>query len=321
MLLDWIERARVHNGRIVFLSSDYESEISWPEFFTEAETVAAWLQNARGVGRGRRVVILGMPSRPTVTAVAGTWLSGASVTFAPTPARGVNLGTYIDETSARVAMLGESLVLLDAQFEALTGPMMASGAEVVRMADVSKAEDAGAWKPPDLTAEDEAILQFTSGTTGDPKIVRVSHGNLAANITALKERNPHEVTCGGRKIPGYQVLYGHEAVPDGYKVDSGRVLSWLPLSHDMGLVGVLATQFACGRCDLLLGSPADYLASPQSWMRNAARHRATFIVGPASAYAVAGRLLKAGPVLDLSNIRTAVSGGEPIDPEIIESFL
>ncbi|ONH28830.1 long-chain-fatty-acid--CoA ligase [Pseudofrankia asymbiotica] len=289
-------RARLQGGRIVFLGQEDDDELPWPEFFAQAEDVAAWLQNVRGLGRGGRVVILGLPSRPVVTALVGAWLAGASVTVAPTPARTTDLQTYVGQTLARLAALGEPLVLLGAPYDALADALVAGGAHVELLADALAAEPVGVWKAPDLTADDPAILQFTSGTTSTPKIVRVSHGNLAANIAAIRER------------------IRHDEVHD-------RLLTWLPLSHDMGLIGALAVQLTCGHCDVLISSPNDYLASPSSWMRNAARYRATVLMGPASAYAMAGRLLKTGPALDLSCVKVALSGGEPIDPEAIEAFL
>ncbi|EFC86316.1 long-chain-fatty-acid--CoA ligase [Parafrankia sp. EUN1f] len=296
LLLEGIDRARLQNGRVVFLGTDSEDSLGWSEFFADAERVAAWLQGERGVGPGSRVVVLASPSREMVTALTAVWMAGGSVTCAPTPARTVDLATYAEQTRDRVAALGSSLVLLGSPYEDLGQVLAAGGARVDPLAQVMTAEPAGAWKRPDLTSTDLAIAQFTSGTTADPKIVQISHGNLAANIAAIRERGRHDEVHGG-------------------------MLSWLPLSHDMGLIGGLALHLTCGRCDVLFSRPEDYLAAPSSWMGNAARHRATVLVGPASAYALAGRLLAVGPQLDLSSVRLALCGGEPIEPEAIERFL
>jgi fatty-acyl-CoA synthase len=321
LLLDWIEQSRIRDGRIIFLGAHSDDVVGWQRFFAEAAEVAAWLQTSRGVGRGGRVVILGLPSRPMVTALVGTWMAGASVTCAPTPARNVDLAAYLEQTRRRLAALGDPLILLGDPYGSLAGPLIDGGAEVVPLPAIPTTHPGEAWKMPELTADDAAILQFTSGTTAAPKIVRVSHGNLAANITAIKERHPHDVVDGRGAVSKLKVAHGHEPVPDGCAVVHGRMLSWLPLSHDMGLIGGLATLLTCGSCDLLLGSPMDYLASPASWMRNAARYRVTNIVGPVSAYAMAGRLLRTGPLLDLSWVKTAASGGEPVEPDVAEGFL
>jgi fatty-acyl-CoA synthase len=289
-------RARSRGGRIVFLGPGFDEEICWREFFAEAENVAGWLQTVRGVGRGGRMMILGLPSRPMVTAVVGTWMSGASVTCAPTPARTTDLDTYVEQTLARLSALGDPLVLLGVPYESLAGPLAAAGARVVMLADVPADESAAVWKMPELDADDAAVLQFTSGTTAAPKVVEVSHGNLAANIAAIRERICHDEV-------------------------HGRLLTWLPLSHDMGLIGALAVQLTCGHCDVLIGSPSDFLSAPSSWMRNASRYQATVLMGPSSAYARAGRLLDVGPTLDLSSVKVALCGGEPIEPDAIEGFL
>lgn len=295
-LLDGFARARIGGGQVVFLDPGGEDAVAWPVLFTEAERVAVWLRDVRGVEPGGRVVVLGLPSRAVVTGLVGVWMAGASVTCAPTPARTVSLDAYVEQTRARLAALGDPVVLVGAPYEGLSGALAAGGSRVELLTDVLAASPAGVWKPPEVTDDNPAILQFTSGTTSEAKIVRVSHGNLAANIAAMQERLRHGEM-------------------------HGRLLTWLPFSHDMGLIGALASQLTCGGCDVLVASPSDHLASPSSWMRNAARLRATVLMGPPSAYSLAGRLLRSGPVLDLSGVRQVLSGGEPIDPEAIEGFL
>ncbi len=296
LLLEGIERARSQHGRIVFLGPGTEDVLSWSTFFAETERVAAWLQEARGIGPDSRVVVLALPSREMVTAVVAVWMAGGSVTCAPTPARTVGLPTYVEQTRERVAALNADLVLLGTPYEALRDALGAGGAKAEDLANVVAAQPSGAWKRPTLSPASLAVAQFTSGTTADPKIVQVSHGNLAANIWGIRERARHEEV-------------------------HGRLLTWLPLSHDMGLIGALAVHLTCGRCDLIVGSPAEYLAAPSSWLVNAARYQATVLVGPASAYALAGRLLAVGPRLDLSSVRVALCGGEGIEPAAIERFL
>jgi fatty-acyl-CoA synthase len=292
---DGLAQARLGHGRVVFLQADEDEELPWSEFFVEAEQCAAWLRHSRGIGPGSRVVILASRPREMVTAIAAIWMTGAALTCAPTPARGVDLVSYSQQTARRLETLGASLALVGEPYTALAAELRRV-TRVDRLEEVLAAEPSGVWKAPDLVADDPAIYQFTSGTIARPKVVRISHGHLMANITAIRTRVPHD---------------------DRH----GRMLSWLPMSHDMGLIGAVATYLVCGECDLIIGSTADYLTDPSGWMRNAARHRATALVAPASAYALAGRLLTTGPRLDLSSVRSAVCGGEPIDPTAIEAFL
>ncbi|WP_308204673.1 long-chain-fatty-acid--CoA ligase [Frankia sp. R82] len=290
-----MKRASAGPNGVTFLAPDGGERIGWAVLHDDARRVAADLQE-RGVRPGRPVVLLASTGRPTVTAAMAAWLAGASVTLAPTPARTVDLARYLADTRERFHALGDPLVLVGSPWEQAIAALSGGAGTVVTLAEVVGAQPRTSWRPPSLTADDPAILQLTSGTTGAPKIARISHGNLAANIE------------------GIRVATGHEAV-------HGRMLSWLPLSHDMGLIGGLVLPMACGRCDTLLSSPADYLARPAGWMQQISHHRATTTVGPGSAYALAARLLRTGPRLDLSCLAYALCGGEPIDPGVVDDFL
>ncbi|WP_308301870.1 long-chain-fatty-acid--CoA ligase [Frankia sp. AgKG'84/4] len=290
-----MRRASTGPNAVTLLAPDGGERVGWAELYDDARRTAAGLQ-ARGVGPGRPVVILAATSRATLTAAMAAWLAGGSLTLAPTPARTVGLARYLADTRSRFDSLGDPLVLVGAPWEDAMPALTGGAGRVLALADVVGERPTSAWRPPALTADDPAILQLTSGTTASPRTVRISHGNLAANVE------------------GIRVATSHEAV-------HGRMLSWLPLSHDMGLIGGFILPMACGRCDALLSSPADYLARPASWMQQIAHHRATNTVGPGSAYAVAARLLRTGPRLDLSCLTYALCGGEPIDPEVVDDFL
>ncbi len=294
-LLDRMRRASTGPNTVTFLAPDGGRRVGWAELYGDARRVAAGLQS-HGVGPGRPVAILADTSRQTITAAMATWLAGGSLTMAPTPARTVDLARYLADTRDRFDALGEPLVLVGAPWEDAVPALSGGAGRVIPLAEAVGDPPAAPWRPPLLTADAPAILQLTSGTTGAPKIARISHGNLAANVE------------------GIRVATSHEAV-------HGRMLSWLPLSHDMGLIGGFILPMACGRCDALLSSPADYLARPASWMQLVSHHRATNTVGPGSAYAVAARLLRAGPRLDLSCLAYALCGGEPIDPAVVDDFL
>ncbi|WP_101834144.1 long-chain-fatty-acid--CoA ligase [Frankia canadensis] len=294
-LLDRMRRAAGGRSGVTFLAPDGGERVSWSDLYRDARRAAAGLQ-ARGVGPGRPVVIIAAASRATVTAAMAAWLAGGSLTMAPAPGRTVDLARHLADTRTRLETLGDPLVLVGAPWEAAAGPLARGGARVVALAEAVGAAPAVSWHPPALTPDDPAILQLTSGTTGAPRTARITHANLAANIE------------------GIRVATSHETV-------HGRMLSWLPLSHDMGLVGGLVLPLACGRCDTLLASSADYLARPASWLRQVAQHRATTTVAPGSAYALAARLLRTGPRLDLSCLRYALCGGEPIDPATVDEFL
>ncbi len=294
-LLELIGKAATEAGAVTFLTPAGDQRVSWAELYADAVRTAAVLQ-MRGIGPGRPVVILALTSRSVVTAAVATWLAGGSLTMAPTPARTMDQATFLAETVRRVNRLGEPVVLLGPPFDDARQALSTCRGQVLSLEQVVAEKSATEWRAPTLREDDPAIMQLTSGTTDTPKIVRITHANLVANIEAMKAAARHEET-------------------------HGRLLSWLPLSHDMGLIGAFAAQLTCGRCDLLLASPLDYLSDPASWLRLADRHRATILVGPNSGYALAARLLRTGPRLDLSSVRIALCGGEPIDPDGIDMFV
>ena len=142
---------------------------------------------------------------------------------------------------------------------------------------------------------DPAFIQYTSGSTGSPKGVLLTHANLLANIEAI-----------GR---------GVEVKP----TDVGA--SWLPLYHDMGLIG---TWLFCQTKGLPLAiqSPLSFLARPERWLWTIHERRATLAAAPNFAYELCARSIKDEAIagLDLSSWRCALNGAEPVSPDTLERF-
>ena len=142
---------------------------------------------------------------------------------------------------------------------------------------------------------DTAVLQLTSGSTGDPKAVEVRHANLAANCAAL-------------------------AGALGAEEDL-RIAGWLPFFHDWGLVGCLFFPvFAGGTC--IYFDPADFLASPMRWPRALSAHRATVGCAPDFAYDLCAELATPADIaaLDLAAWRRAMVGAEPVRARTLARF-
>jgi fatty-acyl-CoA synthase len=138
------------------------------------------------------------------------------------------------------------------------------------------------------------ILQYTSGSTSEPKGVMIPDRVLSANIDAL---------CAAVELGDDELL-----------------VSWLPLYHDMGLVGFLAMPMTKG-VDLVQAAPQDFLAHPGNWMQWLSDYRATATAGPNFAWVLATRALKRMKDLDLSRLTVALSGAEPVDPNAVEAFV
>lgn len=151
---------------------------------------------------------------------------------------------------------------------------------------------------PTITQEDIAFLQYTSGSTADPKGVIVTHGTLHANVTGI--------------------MTTLEMDPD--KDDRG--LSWLPLYHDMGLIGfVIAPAFWGVSCQFI--PTLRFLKHPNSWMETASRYKATITFAPPFALGLAARRARPNQIKDwdLSKLRIVGVGAEPINPESARDFV
>ncbi|MEU5427085.1 AMP-binding protein [Streptomyces olivoreticuli] len=148
--------------------------------------------------------------------------------------------------------------------------------------------------PPRATPTSLAHLQATSGSTGAPKLAVVRHGNIAANVRAIAEA-----------IRG--------------KADDSLV-SWLPLFHDMGLIGISYALHS--RIPMVLADPVNFLRNPLSWLQWISRYRGTLSPAPSSAFHICARVAKRRPPddLDLSSWRVALCGAEPVHESTMREF-
>jgi acyl-CoA synthetase (AMP-forming)/AMP-acid ligase II len=155
--------------------------------------------------------------------------------------------------------------------------------------------DAAGWRDPGIRASTVAFLQYTSGSTGVPRGVVLTHANLLAN---------------------------QRAIAWSLDVPAGAAwMSWLPMYHDMGLIGTLMQPLYRGAATYLM-SPLHFLQSPARWARAVSRHRAYVSGGPNFAYDLAARRVGEEDLVgvDLSGWRVAFSGAEPIRPDTVARF-
>ncbi|HLF41115.1 MAG TPA: fatty acyl-AMP ligase, partial [Acidimicrobiia bacterium] len=261
--------------------------------YDEARAMAAAFQ-ARGVAPGDHVALLGPTSRALVTAIEATWLAGATVVVLPLPMRMGSLDDFVAQTRARVRAADATLVAADPVLSGFITPEPGDP-PLVLLPDLD-ASGCESYEAPKEDSSALAVLQFTSGSTADPKGVMLPHATICANLDAI--------ATAARLDPDDDVL-----------------CSWLPLYHDMGLIGLLTTAMASG-ADLALAAPQDFLAAPGRWMEWMSEHRATASAGPNFSYALATRALRrtAPGSLDLSRWRIALNGAEAVDPGAVEAF-
>ncbi|AXG79869.1 fatty acyl-AMP ligase [Streptomyces paludis] len=270
---------------------------TWAQVHTRARRVAAALA-ARGLGRGGAVAVLAARPAEIAPAVQGAWLAGGSVTMLHQPTARTDLAEWVQDTVRVLKMIGAEAVLLGADFRQLAPVLAEHGiAQYPLDALLEAADPPDGFEPVAVGEHDTALLQLTSGTTAGPKAVRITHGNLFANITAIAEH--------GRLEPDRDVM-----------------VSWLPLFHDMGMVAFLTLPMLLG-LELVKVTPVDFLTDPLLWPTLLSKYGGTITGAPNFAYAVIRkRLAKVTDpaAFDLSPLRIALNGAEPIDDSAVHGF-
>ncbi|KOX21381.1 long-chain fatty acid--CoA ligase [Saccharothrix sp. NRRL B-16348] len=265
---------------------------SWAEVHQQATRMAGALV-ADGVARGESIAVLAGDPAEIAPAVQAVWLAGGSTTMLHQPTARTDLAEWAGDTLRVLTMIGAKLVLLGAPFDALSGVLDEHGVSYRRLAELDGEPLAA---PVDVDEDLPALLQLTSGSTADPKAVRITHGNLWSNAKAM------EIAA--------------ELDPE-----TDRMVSWLPLFHDMGMVGFLTVPMLFG-IDLVKVTPPDFLGRPTLWPDLISRYQGTITAAPNFAYAIAARRMQGvdDGAFDLSTLRIALNGAEPIDPAAVKTF-
>ncbi|MEU5852416.1 fatty acyl-AMP ligase [Saccharopolyspora shandongensis] len=273
-----------------------EPEQPWFRTWAEVHADALRMAGALGddLGPGRVVAILAADPGLIAPAVQAVWLGGGSVTMLHQPTPRTDLAHWAEDTVRVLKMIGARLVLLGAPFEDLAGVLEENAIGYRNLAGLTDGEPLA--EPVAVDEDATALLQLTSGSTADPKAVRITHGNLYANLRAM-------VTAADLD-PAHDVA-----------------VSWLPLFHDMGMVGCLTVPMAIGMSAVKV-TPADFLARPLLWPELISRHRGTVTAAPNFAYAIVGRRMARADDgdFDLSSLRFTLNGAEPIDPAAAQAF-
>jgi acyl-CoA synthetase (AMP-forming)/AMP-acid ligase II/acyl carrier protein len=263
-----------------------------------ARAIAAWLQDRCSFGD--RVLLVYPPGLEFVTAFFGCLYAGVLPVPAtyPKPRRPMPRLLAIGNDCRAELALTTSQAL-----ETLQLPTSAAeGQQIGWLAtDTVPDDQAGQWRRPVLKGEDLAFLQYTSGSTSDPKGVMVTHGNLVHNLAVIHR------------------AFGLDRIhADGIEPVS---VWWLPAYHDMGLIGgILGAVHNEGQ--LILMSPTSFLKRPLSWLRAMSDYNATVSGAPNFAYSlcVGKTTPEERAALDLSKWRLAFCGAEPIRPETLKRF-
>ncbi len=301
-LLDLLAARAEKDGsfpHLKFLAADGQvTELTYGELWDRGRRAAAGMVNL-GLVTGERVAILAATGPDFFVAFVGTLCAGGVPVPIYPPVRLDDLDGYIQRHSRILRSAGAAFIVSDPQFKAAAELLCAATPSLRESATVDSLTNGSAGffcveSPPEL-----ALIQYTSGSTGDPKGVALTHANLLANTQAISEATIRAGLCPG---------------------DVG--VSWMPLYHDFGLIGTWMGIALCTGATVVLMSPVDFLIKPASWLWAIDRFRAKAIATtPFGLDHVTGRVSDdhiAG--LDLSSIELAVLGAEPIRVSALDDF-
>ncbi|HVN03936.1 MAG TPA: AMP-binding protein, partial [Bryobacteraceae bacterium] len=271
----------------------------YQDVLRRAQKAAAMLQ-AEGLQRGDRVALILPTSIEFFDSLLGVQLAGGIPAALYPPFRLGKLDEYFARLRKMLSKIGAKYLITDGRIRKLLGPGVV-GVESLR--EVLEAKDLQTgntrWQPVDVDPDQAAFLQFSSGTTVEPKAVMVTHNNLLANLTMMQ----------------HALVYRGED-----EIDNGCVC-WLPLYHDMGLVGCLYLGMYYPGTVTYMG-PDTFLARPAIWLRTLSRYKSAISPAPHFAYSLCATKIKDEEMegVDLSRWRAALNGAEPIESDGVQRF-
>ncbi len=299
---DWVglltERATSNPERRAFTylneTHTVEKHLSFGELHQRAQAIAIEL-NKRGLSLGDRALLMYPSGLDFISAFFGCLYAGviAVPAFPPHKSRKATRLELMAQDSTPKIILCPSSVFAQVEISIETWPALANLTWL--QTDLISLENSIAFTPPKLTEQSLAFLQYTSGSTGNPKGVMVSHGNLIHNAVLLKQ---------------------------AFNDDENSVyVSWLPIFHDMGLIGGVLQPVFSNAYSVLM-SPASFISDPSRWLSAIDKYRGTHSAAPNFAYDLCYRKIPAEKVkaLDLRSWKFSLCAAEPVKRNTVEQF-
>jgi acyl-CoA synthetase (AMP-forming)/AMP-acid ligase II len=299
-LVDCLQRCERPPDKPVFYVDSLEHEpieVLGTEFLDRIERAALSLRSF-GLDRKGRVLLV-LPTSPDfVFFFWGTLLAAATPVPAYPPAGLHQLAAFTSGLVRKIAMSKAKLVVVPALLRDLLEIDVDgrfAGAQVITPEELWAADVSSLDLPAAPKKDDLALVQFSSGSTGEQRGVCLTHANILANVRAFLTR--------------LQVRPGD------------RCITWLPMYHDMGLIGTMMGAILAGEPVVLI-PPTDFLRKPGFWLQVLGKYRGTISVAPHFAFNLCVRKVQPEDLagVDLSSLRVILNGAEPIQPEGVTAF-
>jgi fatty-acyl-CoA synthase len=267
---------------------------TWGEVHERARQIAGGLA-AAGVGHSDAVgVLAGAPVEIAPTAQA-LWMRGASLTMLHQPTPRTDLAIWAEDTTAIIDMIEAKAVVVSDPFMPAAPVLEGRGIKVLTVEQLLACDPID---PIETDEDDIALMQLTSGSTGSPKAVQITHRNVYSNAEAM-------------------------FIAAQYDVEKDVMVSWLPCFHDMGMIGFLTVPMYFG-AELVKVTPMDFLRDTLLWAKLIDKYKGTMTAAPNFAYSLFAKRLRkqAKPgQFDLSTLRFALSGAEAVEPADVEDLI
>ncbi len=296
-VLEWHAQQHGDRRHVLYLPGDTApEELTYKDLLGRARAVAAGLARL-GVGPGQSVGLMLPTGHDYFAAFFGVQIAGGVPVPLYPPARKSQIEDHLRRQAGILTTAGAEVLITFPevlQLARLLSAQLPGLRKVITVAELSQGDPVP--PPVHVKESDVAFLQFTSGSTGNPKGVVLTHANLLANLRATQ--------------------VGADVRPDDV------IISWLPLYHDMGLIGCWMGSLYFG-VPLILMSPLTFLARPSRWLWAIHRHRGTLSAAPNFAYELCVNKVPDEEIegLDLSSWRMALNGAEPVSPDAVRRFI
>ena len=294
-LIEMLDAAAQSELGLVFVNrKEQDHEVPFARIRQQALSVAADLVR-HGVRKGDRVAIVLPTCREFVECFFGVLCAGAIPVPLYPPLRLGKLDEFHRRTTAMLNAVNAVMVVTDERIRRFLGVAVANSAPALGCVTASSL-GAPISEAVKVAADDIAVIQFSSGTTNDPKPVALTHANLLSNLATLEDY----ITADGAPTVG---------------------VTWLPLYHDMGLIGNLLSAFHLRR-KLVLLPPELFVAVPGAWLRAISRHRGTITAAPSFAFGLCLKRIRDDELdgVDLSSWSICLNGAEAVSAEAQRRF-
>ena len=277
----------------LYLSSTNIQEITYAGLYSRAEVVADQLINQNKLPPGGKVAVFLETTLDSISAIYGIWLAGGVVVSLPVPGRKNDRDTYLSNLGRVLGQVEPFLIFVTQATEKI---LSLSGFEVthIRQDNIRLKKEIPSINTP-ISNYSTALIQYTSGSTSNPKGVKLTHHAITANIQAMTERL-------------------------NVNFDS-KMLGWCPLFHDMGLIGTLLGPVYT-KCETTLIPTFNFIMNPKIWIQMLSDYQITITTGPNFGYLLCANRFPEELIdtIDLSALTHCLVGGEPVKSETLAAF-